>query len=78
MCVRLCVRVRVCETDPKLREADRQHSQLVVVQVQMLQAGQVSQVVWQTGELILTQIQLDQVSQAAKVWLCETKEKSKG
>lgn len=66
----------VCETDPELREADRQQSQLVVVQVQMLKAAQVSQVIWQTGELILTQIHLDQVSQAAKLWLCETKEKS--
>lgn len=63
------------ETHPELREADRQQSQLVVVQVQMLEAGQVSQLVWQTAELILTQIHLDQVSQVAKLWLWETKEK---
>lgn len=65
----------MCGTDPELREADRQQSQLVVVQVQMLKAGQVSQLIWQTGELILTQIHLDQVSQVAKLWLCETNKK---
>lgn len=62
------------ETNPELREADGQQSQLVVVKVQMLKAGQVSQVIGQTGELILTQIHLHQVSQVAKLWLCETKE----
>lgn len=70
-------RLRVLETHPELREADRQQSQLVVVQVQMLKAGQVSQLIWQTAELILTQIHLDQVSQVAKLWLCETNEKYK-
>lgn len=65
------------ETHPELREADRQQGQLVVVQVQMLKAGQVPQVIWQTGELVLTQIHLHQVSQVAKLWLCEAKEKGK-
>lgn len=67
----------MCETDPELGEADGQQSQLVVVQVQMLKAGQVSQLIGQTAELVLTQIHLDQVSQVAKLWLCETKEKPK-
>lgn len=61
------------ETHPELREADRQQGQLVVVQVQMLKAGQVPQVIWQTGELVLTQIHLHQVSQVAKLQLCQRK-----
>lgn len=59
------------ETNPELREADRQHSQLVVVQVQMLKAGQVPQVIWQTVELVFTQVHLHQVGQVAELWLHE-------
>lgn len=70
-------RTTLSETNPELREADRQQGQLVVVQVQMLKAGQVSQVIRQTGELVLTQIHLHQVRQVAKLWLCEAKEKGK-
>ena len=68
------------DTNPELREADRQHSQLVVVQVQMLKAAQVPQVVRQTGELVFTQIHLHQVGQVAELWLHErnnAKEKNK-
>lgn len=35
----------------------------------MLKADQVPQVVWQTGELVFTQIHLDEVSEAAELWL---------
>lgn len=56
-------------THPQLREADGQRSQLVVVQVQVLKVDQVSQVVWQTRQLVFTQIHFDQVSQVAELWL---------
>lgn len=59
----------VSATHPKLREADGQRSQLVVVQVQMLKVDQIPQVVRQTGQLVFTQIHLDQVGQVAKLWL---------
>lgn len=59
----------VSGTHPELREADRQDSQLVVVQVQVLKAGQVPQVIWQTGQLVFTQIHLHQVGQVAELWL---------
>lgn len=59
------------ETNPELREADRQRSQLVVVQVQMLKAGQVPQIIWQTVELVFTQVHLHQVGQVAELWLYE-------
>jgi len=58
-------------THPELRDADGQGGQLVVVQVQMLKAGQVPQVIWQTGQLILTEIHLHQVGQVAELWLEE-------
>lgn len=58
-------------TNPELREADRQDAQLVVVQVQMLKASQVPQVIWQRGQLVFTQIHLHQVGQAAELWLHE-------
>lgn len=61
----------VSGTHPELREADRQDTQLVVVQVQMLKVGQVPQVIWQTGQLVFTQIHLHQVGQAAELWLQE-------
>lgn len=35
----------------------------------MLKADQVPQVIWQTGELVFTQIHLDEVSEAAELWL---------
>ena len=66
-------------TNPELREADRQDIQLVVVEVQMLKAAQVPQVVWQTGQLVFTQVHLHQVGQVAELWLHErnrAKEKS--
>lgn len=61
----------VSVTHPELREADGQDRQLVVVQVQMLKAGQVPQVIWQAGQLVFTQIHLHQMGQVAELWLHE-------
>lgn len=63
--------VSACGTDPELREADGQGGQLVVVQVQMLKARQVPQVIRQTRQLVFTQIHLHQVGQVAELWLHE-------
>lgn len=69
--VTFAISVLVSGTDPELGEADRQDIQLVVVQVQMLKAAQVPQVVWQTGQLVFTQVHLHQVGQVAELWLHE-------
>lgn len=69
--VTFAISVLVSGTNPELREADRQDIQLVVVQVQMLKAAQVPQVVWQTGQLVFTQVHLHQVGQVAELWLHE-------
>lgn len=45
-------------THPELGEAYWQNRQLVVVKVQMLKSDQVPQVIWQTGQLVFTQVQL--------------------
>lgn len=69
--VTFAISVLVSGTNPELGEADRQDIQLVVVQVQMLKAAQVPQVVWQTGQLVFTQVHLHQVGQVAELWLHE-------